>query len=67
MADVHCLVNSYSITPVQIVQEHKLVSDLRPGTGGGWWDDDLTDSALQRAQLLLDQEVAAAGEVLASS
>ena len=48
--------NFYSIAPVQIVQEHKLNSDIRFGTGGGWWDDDLEDSALQRAQILLDME-----------
>ncbi|KAL1742154.1 hypothetical protein HDZ31DRAFT_66231 [Schizophyllum fasciatum] len=50
------ILNFYSIAPVQIVQEHKLSSDIRFGTGGGWWDDDLEDSALQRAQLLADME-----------
>ncbi|KAL1661220.1 hypothetical protein GGF50DRAFT_105509 [Schizophyllum commune] len=50
------ILNFYSIAPVQIVQEHKLDSDIRFGTGGGWWDDDLEDSALQRAQILLDTE-----------
>lgn len=52
------MLNFYSIAPVQIVQEHKLNSDIRFGTGDGWWDDYLEDSALQRAELLLELEEA---------